>query len=68
MLTARGWGRDENRMPARKLSEGPNVNLNVRVRRDLWRRVKVRSFGEQRFARDFIIEALREHLARRGPR
>jgi hypothetical protein len=38
------------------------VNLNARVPKHLWRRVRLRCLEEGRLLRAFITEALREHL------
>jgi hypothetical protein len=46
------------------------VNLNARVPKHLWRRVRLQCLREERLLRSFITEALREYLqkqtARRG--
>jgi hypothetical protein len=43
------------------------VNLNARVPRHLWRRVRLQCLSEERLLRSFITDALREYLAaRRG--
>jgi len=41
------------------------VNLNARVPRPLWRRVRVQCLREDRLLRTFITEALREYLEAR---
>jgi hypothetical protein len=41
------------------------VNLNARVPKHLWRRVRLQCLREERLLRTFITEALREYL--RGP-
>jgi hypothetical protein len=41
------------------------VNLNARVPKHLWRRVRMQCLREERLLRTFITEALREYL--RGP-
>lgn len=38
------------------------VNLNARIPRSLWRRVRVRSFEENRLIRTFVAEALHDYL------
>lgn len=43
-------------------SPEPLVNLNARVPKHLWRRVRLRCLEEGRLLRAFITEALREHL------
>ena len=43
-------------------STEPLVNLNARVPKHLWRRVRLRCLEEGRLLRAFITEALREHL------
>jgi len=40
------------------------VNLNARVPRHLWRRVRLECLREGRLLRSYITEALREHLRR----
>jgi hypothetical protein len=47
---------------ARDTSTEPLVNLNARVPKHLWRRVRLRCLEEGRLLRAFITEALREHL------
>jgi hypothetical protein len=45
------------------------VNLNARVPKHLWRRVRLQCLREERLLRAFITDALREYLAvqsRRG--
>ena len=44
------------------------VNLNARVPRHLWRRVRVQCLRDERLLRTFITEALREYLRDRGTR
>jgi len=39
------------------------VNLNARVPKHLWRRVRLQCLREERLLRAFITEALREYLA-----
>ncbi len=46
----------------------PLVNLNARVPKHLWRRVRLRCLEEGRLLRAFITEALREHLKSRTRR
>jgi hypothetical protein len=40
----------------------PLVNLNARVPKQLWRRVRLQCLREERLLRAFITEALREYL------
>ena len=42
--------------------EEPLVNLNARVPKELWRRVRLQCLREGRLLRSFITDALREHL------
>jgi hypothetical protein len=51
--------------PADAPSE-PLVNLNARVPRHLWRRVRVQCLREGRLLRAFITDALREYLRTRA--
>jgi hypothetical protein len=44
------------------------VNLNARVPRHLWRRVRLQCLREERLLRSFITEALREYLRARSRR
>lgn len=44
------------------------VNLNARVPKHLWRRVRLRCLEEGRLLRAFITDALREHLRERTRR
>jgi hypothetical protein len=44
------------------------VNLNARVPRRLWRRVRVQCLREDRLLRSFITEALRDYLGARTRR
>ena len=44
------------------------VNLNARVPRHLWRRVRLQCLRDERLLRTFITEALREYLQERGAR
>jgi hypothetical protein len=56
---------------SRSTRESPEtlVNLNARVPRHLWRRVRLQCLREERLLRSFITEALREYLrARTGRR
>ena len=50
----------------KKVSEDPGdemlVNLNARVPRNLWRRVRLQCTREGRLLRTFITEALEERL------
>ena len=58
--TGHASGRDTNPEPL--------VNLNARVPKHLWRRVRLRCLEEGRLLRAFITEALREHLKARTRR
>lgn len=42
------------------------VNLNARIPKHLWRRVRLRCLREGRLLRSFITEALGERLRRAG--
>jgi hypothetical protein len=42
------------------------VNLNARVPKHLWRRVRLQCLRDERLLRGFITDALREHLRERG--
>jgi hypothetical protein len=55
-------------MPSRASSETPEtlVNLNARVPKQLWRRVRLQCLREERLLRNFITDALREYLRGRG--
>ena len=44
------------------------VNLNARVPKSLWRRVRLQCLREERLLRTFITEALREYLRERSGR
>ena len=44
------------------------VNLNARVPKHLWRRVRLQCLREERLLRAFITEALREYLAAQSRR
>lgn len=44
------------------------VNLNARIPKQLWRRVRLQCLREERLLRTFITEALREHLRTRPSR
>ena len=44
------------------------VNLNARVPKHLWRRVRLQCLREERLLRSFITDALREYLRGRGGR
>ena len=44
------------------------VNLNARVPRHLWRRVRLQCLHDERLLRTFITEALREYLHGHAPR
>lgn|GEM_PF-1255706 len=51
--------------PAEGSSAEPLVNLNARVPKQLWRRVRLKCLEEGRLLRTFITEALEEHLRNR---
>ena len=38
------------------------VNLNARISKELWRRMRVKCVEEERLLRDFITEALKDQL------
>jgi hypothetical protein len=42
------------------------VNLNARVPKQLWRRVRLQCLREERLLRNFITDALREYLRERS--
>ncbi len=42
------------------------VNLNARVPKHLWRRVRLQCLRDERLLRSFITDALREYLQGRG--
>ena len=44
------------------------VNLNARVPKHLWRRVRLQCLREERLLRSFITDALREYLRGRNAR
>jgi hypothetical protein len=46
----------------------PLVNLNARVRRHLWRRVRLQCLQENRLLRTFVTEALEDYLRGRRRR
>jgi hypothetical protein len=46
----------------------PLVNLNARVPKHLWRRVRLQCLREERLLRSFITEALEEYLRDRHAR
>ena len=49
-----------NHQPRR--SDEVLVNLNARVPKTLWRRVRLQCLREERLLRSFITDALREYL------
>jgi hypothetical protein len=53
-------------MPSRNLEPRRGdevlVNLNARVPKTLWRRVRLQCLRDERLLRSFITEALREYL------
>ena len=55
-------------MPARASFENTEtlVNLNARVPKQLWRRVRLQCLREERLLRNFITDALREYLHERA--
>jgi hypothetical protein len=59
-MASRGRGSRED-------SEGL-VNLNARVPKHLWRRVRLQCVREERLLRSFITDALREYLRERASR
>ncbi len=73
MLPERSGGsavapRSTGHASAGELSTEPLVNLNARVPKHLWRRVRLRCLEDGRLLRAFITEALREHLRARTRR
>jgi hypothetical protein len=42
------------------------VNLNARIPKRLWRRVRLQCVRDERLLRGFVTEALQEHLRTRG--
>jgi predicted HicB family RNase H-like nuclease len=57
-------------VPARKTqpaaaSSEPLVNLNARVPKHLWRRVRLQCLREGRLLRTFVTEALQQYLRAR---
>jgi hypothetical protein len=44
------------------------VNLNARVPKQLWRRVRLQCLREERLLRSFITEALQDYLRERARR
>ncbi len=44
----------------------PLVNLNARIPKRLWRRVRLQCVRDERLLRGFVTEALQEHLRARG--
>lgn len=46
--------------------ENPLVNLNARIPKRLWRRVRLQCVRDERLLRGFVTEALQEHLRVRG--
>ena len=44
------------------------VNLNARIPKQLWRRVRLQCLREERLLRTFITEALRDYLRSRSSR
>jgi hypothetical protein len=60
-------------MASRERATGNNdadllVNLNARVPKHLWRRVRLQCLREERLLRSFITDALREYLRERHGR
>jgi hypothetical protein len=51
-----------------KASNEALVNLNARVPKHLWRRVRLQCLREERLLRSFITEALRDYLRRQSGR
>jgi hypothetical protein len=56
----------ENR--ARRDPVEPFVNLNARIPKGLWRRVRLQCLREERLLRSFITEALQQYLRERSSR
>ena len=54
--------------PRAKDSNEALVNLNARVPKHLWRRVRLQCLREERLLRSFITDALREYLRRQAGR
>jgi len=46
----------------------PLAGLNARIPRQLWRRLRFHCVARECLVRDFVTEALREHLRSRQPR
>ena len=62
---------DRAEMPAHaRVSDSTEtlVNLNARVPKQLWRRVRLQCLREERLLRNFITEAPREYLRQRTGR
>jgi hypothetical protein len=58
-------------VPRNRTSRGPSeplVNLNARIPKNLWRRVRLQCLREERLLRSFITEALQEYLRSRSTR
>jgi hypothetical protein len=53
---------------ATRRPDEPLVNLNARVPKNLWRRVRLQCLREERLLRSFITDALREYLQDRRPK
>ncbi len=54
--------------PTRREINETLVNLNARVPKHLWRRVRLQCLREERLLRSFITEALRDYLRARTRR
>jgi len=54
-----------SRMRALREDSETLVNLNARVPKHLWRRVRLQCLREERLLRSFITDALREYLRER---
>jgi hypothetical protein len=44
----------------------PLVNLNARIPKRLWRRVRLQCVRDERLLRGFVTEALKDYLRTRG--
>lgn len=56
------------RSPTKREASETLVNLNARVPKHLWRRVRLQCLREERLLRSFITEALRDYLRARRRR
>ena len=46
--------------------QNPLVNLNARIPKRLWRRVRLQCVRDERLLRGFVTDALQEYLRTRG--